>query len=176
MKNVLDIYLKDNNTNRYEVAKRANISEQTLSKASKRDPETYTAKTLIAIGKGIGATAGQVLDNLLAIRDSGKLYHATNISELRQKVREQEDEFILEGDFKELIQKIKTSIDFEDKYVRNDFIFPVFEYEGSVLFRVLKKNSSTKDEKVIKKLEKDIVNSYKIKILNDSETLFRLKN
>lgn len=51
MKNTLDIFLKQYDMTRYDLSKKANISEQTLSKAAKRDPETYTAKTLIAIGR-----------------------------------------------------------------------------------------------------------------------------
>lgn len=62
MKSILDIYLKEMNVTRYDIAKKTGISEQTLSKANKREPQTYTVKTIEAIAQGVNRTPGEVLD------------------------------------------------------------------------------------------------------------------
>ncbi len=69
MKSVLDTYLKQRGLTRYDVAKATGISEQALSKANRRDPETYTVKTVAKIAQATKQTPGEVLDELIKIRD-----------------------------------------------------------------------------------------------------------
>ncbi len=69
MKSVLDRYLNQRGLTRYDVSKLTGISEQALSKANKRDPETYTVKTIAKIAQATQQTPGTVLDELIKIRD-----------------------------------------------------------------------------------------------------------
>lgn len=107
MRGILDIYLKNLGTTRYEVSKRSGISEQALSKANKRDPKSYTVKTVELIASAVGKSAGEVLDSLVEIRDCNILYKATTLRELEQKVADKEDEFLVEGEFAKIIKEAK---------------------------------------------------------------------
>ncbi|MFW3576979.1 helix-turn-helix domain-containing protein [Vagococcus fluvialis] len=173
MKNTLDIFLKQYDMTRYDLSKKANISEQTLSKAAKRDPETYTAKTLITIAEGTNHTPGEVLDQLLMIRDSDQLYIASNLKEIKQKVREQEDEFIIRGEFNAILKEIKQSGLSESVQLAFDL---GSNGMGSpmvwLINRVMNAMSGNKEEE---NLKTDIATIYDIELLNSNEAKLRLK-
>ncbi|SJZ41856.1 Cro/C1-type HTH DNA-binding domain-containing protein [Pilibacter termitis] len=107
MKSILDIFLKEHGKTRYEVAKNSGVLETTLSKANRRDPETYTVKTISGIAKAVNKTPGEVLDRLIEIKESDELYVVTTFSELKQRVKEQEDEFVIKGDLHGLIRELE---------------------------------------------------------------------
>ncbi|KAF1303070.1 helix-turn-helix transcriptional regulator [Enterococcus saccharolyticus] len=108
MKSILDIFLQEQGKTRYEVSKATGISEATLSKANKRSPETYTVKTVATIAQAVNQTPGDVLNQLIQIRDNpNRLYLVTTMTELKQRVKEQEDEFLIQGDFSELLTEVK---------------------------------------------------------------------
>ncbi|OFI50546.1 hypothetical protein BG261_01340 [Floricoccus tropicus] len=173
MKNVLDIYLKENGTNRTQLVGKTNISEKALAKTSKRDPEDYSADIVVAISEEVGATPGQILDRMLVIRDSDMLYHATNFEELKQKVDEQEDEFVLEGDFYDFVKKIKASTLSERETLGFNYGSNGWgDFAAFVLHRF--KNNMSR-EKESKNLQQKISKLYNIKILNKKESLFRLR-
>lgn len=174
MKNVLDIYLKENGTNRTKLAKKSNISERELKKLTRKDPENYSADIMVVISQEVGTTPGQILDRMLVIRNSDMLYHATTMDEFVEKIDEQEDEFILDGNFTQFVNKTKNIMDFEDKAVRGNPIYPGYATGNSFLYQFLKKLTS-KDDKEMQKLEQKILDNYKMKILNDHQTLFRNK-
>ncbi|MDH6365647.1 transcriptional regulator with XRE-family HTH domain [Enterococcus sp. PF1-24] len=173
MKNVLDIFLKENHMTRYDVSQQANVSEQTLSQASKRDPESLSGKTLIAIAKGTKKTPGEVLDRLLQIRDSNQLYEVDTLSELRKKVREQEDEFLVKGDFRQLVKEIKRSrLSEEVELAANIGSKGAMPSTLWFLNRVL--NAFTDDTKM-KNLKQDIGDLYQIQFINPEQAKLRLK-
>ncbi|OFI50545.1 hypothetical protein BG261_01335 [Floricoccus tropicus] len=174
MKNVLDIYLKENGINRVQLAKKSNISERELKKLTRKDPENYSADILVAISQEVGVTPGQILDRMLVIQDSDMLYHATTMDEFIKKIDEQEDEFVLDGNFTQFVNKTKNIMDFEDRAVRGNPIYPGYGTGNSFLYQFLKKLTS-KDDKEMQKLEQKILDNYKMKILNDHQTLFRNK-
>ncbi|URZ86797.1 helix-turn-helix transcriptional regulator [Floricoccus penangensis] len=99
MKNVLDIYLKENGKDISQLMGRLNVSKKSLSEIGKTDPENYSVDTIVAIAKEMAVAPGIALDRMLEIRDTDVFYHIKSIDELKQKVKEQEDEFILEGNF-----------------------------------------------------------------------------
>lgn len=109
MKNVLDIYLKKKGITRSELSKKEELSEQKLARISKQNPDSYSEETLELLAKGLATTPAEVLEELRSIRDSDALYQVTNINELRQKVKEKEEEFLVEGDFRELLKEIEGS-------------------------------------------------------------------
>ena len=49
------------------------------------------------------------LEKLANIRTSDELLEVTHVAELRQKVKEQKEEFIVKGDFRKLMKDIKQS-------------------------------------------------------------------
>lgn len=109
MRGILDIFLKSKHLTRYDVAKKTGISEQTLSKANRRDPETYSVKTIVTVAEAVEETPGQVLNELIAIRDSDQLYEATTFKELQQKVKSQEEVFLVKGDFRVFLKEVENS-------------------------------------------------------------------
>ncbi|WP_261806774.1 helix-turn-helix transcriptional regulator [Lapidilactobacillus luobeiensis] len=173
MKNVLDIFLKQNGLTRYDLSKKVGISEQTLSKASKRDPETYSGKTLIAISKGTNHSPGEVLDQLLTIRDSDLLYTASNLKEIRQKVKEQEDEFIIQGEFNSILKDIKKSTLSENEQL--GFNLGTAGLGTSVVWIINRIFNSIDSNKEEENLKTDIAMLYQIKLLNSNEAKLRLK-
>ena len=174
MKNVLDIYLKENGTNRTKLAKKSNISERELKKLTRKDPENYSADIMVAISQEVGATPGQILDRMLVIRNSDLLYHATTMDEFVEKIDEQEDEFILDGNFTQFVNKIENIIEFENRYVSGNLMYPVYGSGNSFLYELFKK-LTIRNNKEMEKLEKKILFNYKMKTLNDHQTLFRNK-
>lgn len=173
MKNVLDIFLRENNMTRYDLSKRVDISEQTLSKASKRDPETYTARTIVAIAKGTNRSPGEVLDRLLQIRDSDILYEVTTLSELKQKVKEQEDEFIVKGDFRDLMKEIEGSKLSESAELSLQF---GGGWLGTMAVRgILRIINSHEDNPKLEHLKQDIAELYKIIFIDQNQAKLRLK-
>lgn len=61
----IDIFLKDYGKTRYEVSKKTGISEQVLSKANNRNPETYSIKIVEALAQAVGILPEQTLRKLL---------------------------------------------------------------------------------------------------------------
>lgn len=173
MKNVLDIFLKQNDMTRYDLSKQVGISEQTLSKASKRDPETYSVKTLVAISSGTGYSPGEVLDKLLAIRDSDIVYVASTLKEIRQKVNEKEDVFIIRGEFSSLMKEIKQSSLSEAEELGFQLgMGGAGSYLVWIINRIINSFGSNKEEE---NLKDDIMTLYTIELLNSSEAKLRLK-
>lgn len=108
MKSVLDIFLQEQGLTRYELAKVTGLSEATLSKANTRNPETYAVKTVALIAEGVNLSPGEVLNRLLAIqKEATCLYTVATLSELKQRVKKQEDEFYVVNDFHELLKEVK---------------------------------------------------------------------
>jgi len=66
--NILDDYLSANGTTRYQVTKIGKVANSTLVHANERakDATGISTRILIAIGKTIGKSPGNVLDELIA--------------------------------------------------------------------------------------------------------------
>lgn len=173
MKNVLDIFLKQNQMTRYDLSKKVGISEQTLSKAAKRDPKTYSVKTLVAIASGTGYSPGEVLDKLLAIRDSEAVYIASTLKEIRQKVKEKEDVFIIQGEFSSLAKEIKQSSLSESAEL--GFQLGMGGAGSYVVWAINRMINSFGGKKEEENLKDDIMTLYTIKFLNSSEAMLRLR-
>lgn len=65
----IDIFLKDYGKTRYEVSKKTGISEQVLSKANNRNPETYSIKIVESLAQAVGILPEQALRKLLDIKN-----------------------------------------------------------------------------------------------------------
>lgn len=173
MKNCLDIYLQHHAMTRYDVSKKSGVSEQTLSKASKRNPNTLTAKTLIAISKGTGESPGEVLDALLKILESDELYIVTTLVELRQKINEQEDEFIVRGEYRELLKEIENSRLSEESLL--GFQLGSRGMGDLIVWGLNRVRQTLADNPKMEKLKQDILDLYQLKIMNGTEMKLRLK-
>lgn len=109
MKNVLAIYLQEKGLTREDILKNEVFSEHKLAKVSKCDPENYSEETLNSLSEELNVASDALLMDLIRIRDSDALFDVTTADELKQKVKEQEDEFLVKGDFRELMKEIKRS-------------------------------------------------------------------
>lgn len=109
MKNVLAIYLQEKGLTREDILKNEVFSEHKLAKVSKCDPENYSEETLNSLSEELNVASDALLMDLKKIRDSDALFDVTTADELKQKVKEQEDEFLVKGDFRELMKEIKRS-------------------------------------------------------------------
>lgn len=71
MKDLLDIYLKQYDTNRYEVSKISGISQQVLSLLNDNDKgsDSYTGRHLKAISMIVGKTPGEVMDEIIKLEN-----------------------------------------------------------------------------------------------------------
>ncbi|OFI46652.1 hypothetical protein BG262_02285 [Floricoccus penangensis] len=179
MKNVLDIYLKENGKDRSQLMERLNVSKKSLSEIGKTDPENYSADTIVAIANEMAVAPGIALDRMLEIRDTDIFYHVKSIDELKQKVKEQEDEFILEGDFSDLFNSPSKIENFEkkyDSYYNN--VYPrrkTFLTNSQELGIILKSFSPTEGIIHTMILQEKILYLYMIKILNKNQLFFRLR-
>lgn len=173
MNNVLDIYLKKKELTRSDLLKNGEISEHKLAKISKKDPATYSDKTINLLAAELNVTANELLADLEEIRDNDELFEVTNADELKRKVKEQEDEFLVKGDFRELMKEIKRSQVSETAELG-------FELgsggSGTILaqgvLRVL--NLFDADPK-LENLKQDIGHLYTIDFINEDQAKLRLK-
>lgn len=173
MKNVLDIYLKKKGITRSELSKKEELSEQKLARISKQNPDSYSEETLELLAKGLATTPAEVLEELRSIRDSDALYQVTNINELRQKVKEKEEEFLVEGDFRELLKEIEGSRVSETA----ELGFQLGSGgSGTVLAQaVLRVMNFFEEDTKLENLKQDIAQLYTIEFINEEEAKLRLK-
>lgn len=64
---MIDEFLKKYNLTRYQVAKISGVTASTLQTATENEVNKMTVKTLQALAMATGLTAGQVLDELIAL-------------------------------------------------------------------------------------------------------------
>lgn len=173
MKNVLDIYLKKKSITRSELSKKEELSEQKLARISKQNPDSYSEETLELLAKGLATSPAEVLEELRSIRDSDALYQVTNINELRQKVKEKEEEFFVEGDFRELLKEIEGSRVSESA----ELGFQLGSRgSGTVLAQaVLRVMNLFEEDTKLENLKQDIAQLYTIEFINEEEAKLRLK-
>lgn len=113
------------------------------------------------------------LEKLANIRTSEELLEVTHVAELRQKVKEQKEEFIVKGDFRKLMKDIKQSQVSEAAEIG-------FELGSGGLVTLIAQgvlriiNFFAEDTK-LENLKQDIVRLYTIDFINENEVKLRLK-
>ena len=113
------------------------------------------------------------LEKLANIRTSEELLEVTHVAELRQKVKEQKEEFIVKGDFCKLMKDIKQSQVSEAAEIG-------FELGSGGLGTLIAQgvlrviNFFAEDTK-LENLKQDIGRFYKIDFINENEVKLRLK-
>lgn len=173
VKNVLDIYLKEKGLSREAFLKNEAFSEQKLAKVSKRDPENYSEETLNSLSEELNVASDVLLTDLKRIRDSDALFEVTTADELKQKVKEQEDEFLVKGDFRELMKEIKRSQVSETAELG-------FELgsggSGTIVARgILRVLNLFENDRKLENLKQNIGHLYTIDFINEDEAKLRLK-
>ncbi|MBU5362044.1 hypothetical protein KQI58_13280 [Enterococcus raffinosus] len=107
------------------------------------------------------------------IRTSDELLEVTHVAELRQKVKEQKEEFIVKGDFRKLMKDIKQSQVSEAAEIG-------FELGSGGLGTLIAQgvlriiNFFAEDTK-LENLKQDIGRLYTIDFINENEVKLRLK-
>lgn len=113
------------------------------------------------------------LEKLANIRTSDELLEVTHVAELRQKVKEQKEEFIVKGDFRKLMKDIKQSQVSEAAEIG-------FELGSGGLGTLIAQgvlriiNFFAEDTK-LENLKQDIGRLYTIDFINENEVKLRLK-
>lgn len=69
MKNLLDIYLQQKNLTRYQLSKISGINQTTWKSLNdnRKGVDAFTGKHIKALAKVLGVSAGQVLEELIAL-------------------------------------------------------------------------------------------------------------
>lgn len=173
MKNVLAIYLQEKGSTREDLLKNEVFSEHKLAKVSKCDPENYSEETLNSLSEELNVASDALLTDLKRIRDSDALFEVTTADELKQKVKEQEDEFLVKGDFRELMKEIKRS-------QVSDTAELGFELgsggSGTILVQgVLRVLNLFEVDQKLENLKQNIGHLYTIDFINDDQAKLRLK-
>lgn len=173
MKNVLDIYLQKHGLTRIDLLRSGELSEAQLARISKRDPEKYSVKTLDALANELNVNSDELLADLKNIRDSQELYEVTDMNELRQRVKEQEEEFLVKGDLRELLKEIKRSQVSEMAETGFDL---GSSGSGSLGARgVLRVINFFEEDSKTENLKQDIAQLYTIKFIDEAAAKLRLK-
>lgn len=173
MKNVLAIYLQEKGLTREDILKNEVFSEHKLAKVSKCDPENYSEETLNSLSEELNVASDALLMDLIRIRDSDALFDVTTADELKQKVKEQEDEFLVKGDFRELMKEIKRSQVSEAAELG-------FELgsggSGTILAQgFLRVLNLFENDRKLENLKQNIGYLYTIDFINEDEAKLRLK-
>lgn len=173
MKNSLDILLQQNGLNRTDFAKKVGSTEKEVSNILKNNHGTYTEKELLMISQGINCSTEQVLNQLLKIKNDDVLYVASTIEEIRQKVTEQDDEFIISGEFNSILKDVEKSTLSE---IEEMGFLVGSRGSGSIatwlIDRVMNHFGSNSQ---LENLKSDIAKLYKIKFISLYEAKLRLK-
>ena len=173
MKNVLAIYLQKHGLTRIDLLRSGKLSEAQLARISKRDPEKYSVKTLDALAKELDVNSDELLADLKNIRDSQELYEVTDMNELRQRVKEQEEEFLVKGDLRELLKEIKPSQ--VSEMAETGFVLGAGG-SGSLGARgVLRVINFFEEDSKTENLKQDIAQLYTIKFIDEAVAKLRLK-
>jgi len=104
----MDVFLQKFGITRYDVFKRTGISQQTLSSANKKDPESYSGKILSALSQATGISPGDVLDSLIRIKNRDEVYIVRDWEELKFALDARKDEFHVMGEFTEIMKEVKS--------------------------------------------------------------------
>ena len=104
----IDVFLQKFGITRYDVHKRTGISQQTLSSANKKDPETYSGKILTALSQATGISPGDVLDALIRIKNKDEVFIVRNWEELKIALEARKPEFHVIGEFTEIMKEVKS--------------------------------------------------------------------
>ena len=104
----MDVFLQKFGVTRYDVFKRTGISQQTLSSANKKDPESYSGKILSALSQATGISPGDVLDSLIRIKNRDEVYIVRDWEELKFALDARKDEFHVMGEFTEIMKEVKS--------------------------------------------------------------------
>ncbi len=105
--NYIDIFLQKFGLTRYDVSQKTGISQQTLSSANKKDPQSYSGKILMALSEATGISPGDVLDAILRIQRSNDYYLVRNWDELVIALESRQTYFYVQGEFTEIMRQIK---------------------------------------------------------------------
>lgn len=170
MKNVLAIYLQEKGLTREDILKNEVFSEHKLAKVSKCDPENYSEETLNSLSEELNVASDALLMDLKKIRDSDALFDVTTADELKQKVKEQEDEFLVKGDFRELMKEIKRSQVSETAELGFELGSGTILAQGGL--RVL---NLFEDDRKLENLKQNIGHLYTIDFIDDDQAKLRLK-
>jgi len=104
----MDIFLQKFGLTRYDVSKRTGISQQTLSIANKKNPESYSGKILIALSEATGISPGEVFDALVRIKKGNEYFVVRNWEELKLALDTLKPEFHVMGEFTEIMREVKS--------------------------------------------------------------------
>jgi transcriptional regulator with XRE-family HTH domain len=104
----MDVFLQKFGITRYDVFKRTGISQQTLSSANKKDPESYSGKILTALSQATGISPGDVLDSLIRIKNRDEVYIVRDWEELKIALDARKAEFHVMGEFTEIMKEVKS--------------------------------------------------------------------
>lgn len=158
----IDIFLKEYGKTRYEVSKKTGISEQVLSKANNRNPETYSIKIVESLAKAVGILPEQALRKLIDIKNEKKLYVATNAKEVQQALNANAAQFIVKGSMNALAKDIKKSDVSEDA----KFIVDAGTYGGATfvswIMLILSNMFKKEDDKLLNNIRFKIFTFYNI--------------
>lgn len=105
--NYMDIFLQKFGLTRYDVSQKTGISQQTLSSANKKDPQSYSGKVLMALSEATGISPGEVLDSILRIQRSHDYYLVRSWDEMKIALESQQSVFYVQGEFTEIMRQIK---------------------------------------------------------------------
>ena len=104
----MDVFLQKFGLSRYDVHKRTGISQQTLSSANKKDPESYSGKILTALSQATGISPGDVLDALIRIKNKDEVYIVRNWEELKFALDARKPEFHVIGEFTDIMKEVRS--------------------------------------------------------------------
>lgn len=104
----MDVFLQKFGITRYDVFKRTGISQQTLSSANKKDPESYSGKILSALSQATGISPGEVLDSLIRIKNLDEVFIVRDWEELKIALDARKTEFHVMGEFTEIMKEVKS--------------------------------------------------------------------
>lgn len=172
----IDIFLKEYGKTRYEVSKLTGISEQTLSKANNRDPNTYSIKLVEGLARATEILPEKVLRKLLDIKNEHTLYVATNAKEVQQALKANAKEFIVKGEMNAVAKQVKDSDVSED----SKFIVNAGTYGGASfiywLMYIISNMSKSSDEKLINNIKFKIITFYDVEPIDSYSARLILKN
>ncbi len=176
MKSNLDIFLKQYQKTRYDVAKITGISEAALSKANRRDPETYTVKLIMALSQTVAISSGATLNQLLQIRDDPhRLMQATTYAEIKQLVHQKEGRFLICGDFSSFLKGVRNA-SLDDEV--NDWFQVGTNGTGTIEMWVITRILTLLtpgENRQLENLKQDIATAYQVHIVDQTTAELSLR-
>lgn len=173
--NYLDLYLQKNNIKRYDVYKKTGVSQQLLSNHTKKEVENYSTKVITAIANTLDKSPGQVLDELIQLKNENPVFEAYSPEELLIGLKAKEDVIVIKGAYHEKIYELLTC-NLSDTETMG------FELGSAGLINILadaitsvREFFTNKDmDKIDKEIEKRL-KVYKIREVSEDSIVFYLK-